>query len=66
MVNGINLASGSIAGLGASGGGRTVGAETRVDNELVEVVGFEVNYIGWQGIQLLVHRDIADKVIKWL
>ena len=40
MVNGASLTSGSIARLGASRGGSTVGAETHVDNELVEVRGF--------------------------
>ena len=40
MVNGAGLTSGFIARLGASGGGSTVGAETRVDNELVKVGGF--------------------------
>ena len=34
MVNGAGLASGSIARSGASGGGSTVGVETRIDNEL--------------------------------
>ena len=34
MVNGAGLTSGSIARLGASRGGSTVGVETRVDNEL--------------------------------
>ena len=33
MVNEACLTLGSIARLGASGGGSTVGAETRVDNE---------------------------------
>ena len=42
MVNGAGLTSGSIARSGASGGGSTVGAETRVDNELVKVRGFLV------------------------
>ena len=40
MVNGTSLASGSIAGLGASGGGRSVGAETSIHNEFAEVAGF--------------------------
>ena len=31
---------GSVARSGASGGGSTVGAETRVDNDLVKVRGF--------------------------
>ena len=33
VVNGAGLTSGSIARLGASGGGSTVGTETGVDNE---------------------------------
>ena len=37
MLNGTGLTSGSIARSGASGGGSTVGAETRVDNELAKV-----------------------------
>ena len=36
-VNGTSLVSGSIAGLGAYGGGRPVGVETCVHNELVDV-----------------------------
>ena len=40
MVNGTSHTSGSIARLGACGGGSSVGAEIRVDNELVEVGGF--------------------------
>ena len=40
MVNGTSLESGSIAGPGACGGGRPVGAETCVHNELAEVGGF--------------------------
>ena len=40
MVNGTSLASGSIAGPGACGGGRSVGAEICVHNELAEVGGF--------------------------
>ena len=40
MVNGTSLASGSIAGPGGGGGGRSVGAETSVHNELAEVGGF--------------------------
>ena len=40
MVNGAGLTSGSTERLGASAGGSTVGAETCVDNELVEVRGF--------------------------
>ena len=39
MVNGAGLTSGSITRSGASRGGSTVGAETLVDNELVEVIG---------------------------
>ena len=39
MVNGAGFASGSIARSGASGGGSTVGAETRID-ELAKVRGF--------------------------
>ena len=40
MVNGTSFASGSIAGSGAFGGCRPVGAETWVDNDFVEVEGF--------------------------
>ena len=40
VVNGAGLTSGSIARSGASGGGSTVGTETRVDNELAKVRGF--------------------------
>ena len=40
MVNRTNLASGSIAGPGAGGCGRSVGAETSVHKELAEVGGF--------------------------
>ena len=40
MVNWTSLALGSIAGLGVCGGGRPVGAEASVHNELVEVGGF--------------------------
>ena len=39
MVNGTILTSGAVAGMGASGGGRIMGAETGVNNELVEVGG---------------------------
>ena len=40
MMNDTNLALGSIAGLGAGWGGRSVGVETSVHNELAEVGGF--------------------------
>ena len=40
MANGAGLTSGSIARSGASGDDSTVGAETRVDNELAKVRGF--------------------------
>ena len=40
MVNGAGLTLGSIARSGASGDGSTMGAETRVDNELAMVRGF--------------------------
>ena len=40
VVNGAGLTSGSIARLGASGGGSTEGTETGVDNELTKVRGF--------------------------
>ena len=40
MVNEAGLTLGSISRSGASGGGSTVGAETRVDNELAKVRGF--------------------------
>ena len=39
MVNGRSHASATIAGLGASKGGRTMGPETHVNIELVEVGG---------------------------
>ena len=39
-VNGTSLASEPIAGLGAGGGGRSVGTETSVHNELAEVGRF--------------------------
>ena len=38
MVNGTSLSSGSIAGPGAGGDGRCVGAEINVHNELAEGV----------------------------
>ena len=37
MVNGTGFTLGSIARSGACGGGSSVGAETRIDNDLVEV-----------------------------
>ena len=40
MVNGTSFALGSIARPGACEGGRPVGAETCVHNELAEVGGF--------------------------
>ena len=40
MVNGAGLTSGSMTRSGANGGGRAVGTETRVDNELAKVGGF--------------------------
>ena len=40
VVNGAGLTLESIARSGASGGGSTVGMETRVINELVKVRGF--------------------------
>ena len=40
MVNGIGLTAGSIASLGACGGGSSVEAGTHIDNELAEVGGF--------------------------
>ena len=40
MVNGAGLTLGSTARSGASRDGSTVGAETRVDNELAKVRGF--------------------------
>ena len=40
MVNGTILALGSFARFGARGGGRIMGAETDVNNELAEVGGF--------------------------
>ena len=41
-MNGAGLTSGSIAGSRACGGGSSVGAETRVDNELAEIGEFSV------------------------
>ena len=43
MVNGTNLTLRPIEGSGASGGGRIMGVETGVNNELVEVAGFVEN-----------------------
>ena len=40
MVNGTGLTLGSIAVSGASGDSRSVGSETRDNNELAEVGGF--------------------------
>ena len=39
-VNGAGLTTGSVVGLGASGGGRIMGAEAGVHNKLAEVWGF--------------------------
>ena len=39
-MNSTSPASGSIAGPGGCGGGRSVGRESHVNNELVEVGGF--------------------------
>ena len=39
-MNGIGLTSRSIIRSGACKGGKSVGAETRIDNEFVEVGGF--------------------------
>ena len=39
-MNAAGLTPRSVAGSGASGGGRIMGAEARVHNELVEVRGF--------------------------
>ena len=38
-VNGAGLTPGSVAGLGASGGGGIIGVEARVHNKLAEVCG---------------------------
>ena len=40
MVNGLCLISGSIARLGVCGCSTSVGVETRINKELVEVEGF--------------------------
>ena len=40
-MNGAGLTPGSVARLGASGGGRIMGAEAHVHNKLAEVKGFE-------------------------
>ena len=53
MKNGTSLASGSIAGPGACWGGRSVGAETSVHNELVEVGGFFESDRGGVGKEVL-------------
>ena len=39
-MNGAGLTLGSVAGSGASGGGRIMGAEAGVHNKLAEVRGF--------------------------
>ena len=39
-MNGAGLTSGSVAGSGAGGGGRIMGAEAGVHNKLAEVRGF--------------------------
>ena len=39
-MNGAGLTPGSVAGLGASGGGRIMGAEAHVHNKLAKVRGF--------------------------
>ena len=39
-MNGAGLTTGSVAGSGASGGGRIMGAEASVHNKLAEVWGF--------------------------
>ena len=52
-MNGTSLTSGSIAGPGVCGGGRPVGAETHVHNELAEVGGFRKMTEGG-----LVRRDL--------
>ena len=39
-MNGAGLTPGSVARSGASGGGRIMGVETRVHNQLAEVRGF--------------------------
>ena len=51
-MNGTSLALGSIAGSGTSGGGMTMGTETRVNNELAEVVGFSENDRGRFGEEI--------------
>ena len=42
-VNGASLTPGSVAGLGAGGGGRIMGAEAGVHKKLAEVRGFVEN-----------------------
>ena len=39
-MNGAGLTTGSVAGLGAGGGGRIMVAEASIHNKLVEVWGF--------------------------
>ena len=53
MVNGTSLRTGPIAGLGASGGGMIMGAETGVNYELVEIGGSAKSDRGWFGEKVL-------------
>ena len=53
LLNGTGLTSGSIARSGACVGGSSVGAETHVDNVLVEVGGFSEDDRGGFGKKFL-------------
>ena len=53
MVNETSIAPGSVAGSGASGGGRTVGVETWVNNKLAEVGKFSESDRGRFGEETL-------------
>ena len=54
VVNGAGLTLGSIARSGASGGGSAVGTETRVDNELAKVRGFQMTLYHFSGFSFFV------------
>ena len=52
-MNGTSLASGTIAGLGAGRGGRSMGVETSVHNVFAEVGGFFESDRGGFGKEIL-------------